>query len=1179
MSTNRQVRAGFVYDLPKLVVTQADGLSLKVPEGDRTEASFQISAEDGSFIHGRVLADTTRISFAKTEFEGRACEIVFAYSAKGLSAGPGPESHILIRSNLSETEIPVSVEVTEMPEDGEFEEVHTLDDFSKVCQRSLREGFHLFTNPGFRGILNGNNRQFLALYRGMSRNPVTYQHLEEFLAATGKKEPVVISMDRQEKAVYHLDVSQKDTLYVYRSTWGYVHLEVETEGSFLEVDKKVITGDDFIGRVYGLEYVVHRERLGDGRSFGKIRIRGVHQTIEYQIEASVRSESEIRPQTVRARNMAWILRDFLNLQLHILDYPSWAESTSMTVSGMLGENPSDVWAILYRAYLEYTREDYSKAIEVLWPVRDGTIRIRDDEQRGLYLYLAKKVELLPQEKTDILSTLKKYSARHPASYLLLRLVHEEEDLSLYTSADLMQAFENCFNAGCTSPFLYLDAWTLLSSEEALLRRLSPFMIHVLCFGAKNGKITEGLLQRAAFLCGNLKTFHPLLFRLLTKGYEKWQDDEILEAICKLAIKGNPTDPADFRWYSDAVERDIRVTRLYEYYMETYHMPATQELPLPIKMYFATNNTLGERKKALLYASIVLHKKEDETSYLNYAGTIRTFASEALKRKRIDDNYAVLYREFFLNPKDTGTAAMMAPVLFTRKITVDDPAIRRVIVCGTALKKEESAPVRDGVAYISKYTDEECVLFEDVNQIRYATSVPFTEQKLFDERDCAKTILEYGIDDPGCELCVCREKAFQMDVNQDTQAAYRAASRNSAFTDDYRDTLRRKLLAWDEEHPGEKILPDAVQASELDDYARADKAGTVAVLIRSGRYEDAFRVIEKYGAESVPVDQQRELAEDMIRTGRHPDSPVLYTMAREIFRKKAARKNVLSWLVDHPDGSVTELAALWKEASAWGIRCTSLGETILLRCVETHQFPDGETDILKDCVSRGGRQEVINAYLAYACSCYFLGHRETRSEIFAMTEDAVKRGALQYDVCGLALLKYYSGLDALDASRTALCRKLLAVMDSKGYRFDFYNGLPKNLIQAYQIDDRVFIEEQRNPECRVTIHYRLTEADGAAGEWVTEPMKNMYQGIFSKEFLLFYGETLTYYLTVVSDSGTVNTDSYELSLVDMDTEGRTKYRLLNRMLEARDKNDAAALNEAMDTYLLQDAWVKRFLSVM
>ena len=90
---------------------------------------------------------------------------------------------------------------------------------------------------------------------------------------------------------------------------------------------------------------------------------------------------------------------------------------------------------------------------------------------------------------------------------------------------------------------------------------------------------------------------------------------------------------------------------------------------------------------------------------------------------------------------------------------------------------------------------------------------------------------------------------------------------------------------------------------------------------------------------------------------------------------------------------------------------------------------------------------------------------------------------------------------------------------------------------------------------------------------------MYQGIFSKEFLLFYGETLTYYLTVVSDSGTVNTDSYELSLVDMDTEGRTKYRLLNRMLEARDKNDAAALNEAMDTYLLQDAWVKRFLSVM
>ena len=36
----------------------------------------------------------------------------------------------------------------------------------------------------------------------------------------------------------------KDTLYIYRSTWGYLRAEVETEGDFLEVDKKIITSED-----------------------------------------------------------------------------------------------------------------------------------------------------------------------------------------------------------------------------------------------------------------------------------------------------------------------------------------------------------------------------------------------------------------------------------------------------------------------------------------------------------------------------------------------------------------------------------------------------------------------------------------------------------------------------------------------------------------------------------------------------------------------------------------------------------------------------------------------------------------------------------------------------------------------------------------------------------------------
>ncbi|MCC6095713.1 MAG: DUF5717 family protein, partial [Eubacterium sp.] len=56
----------------------------------------------------------------------------------------------------------------------------------------------------------------------------------------------------------------------------------------------------------------------------------------------------------------------------------------------------------------------------------------------------------------------------------------------------------------------------------------------------------------------------------------------------------------------------------------------------------------------------------------------------------------------------------------------------------------------------------------------------------------------------------------------------------------------------------------------------------------------------------------------------------------------------------------------------------------------------------------------------------------------------------------------------------------------------------------------------------------------------------------------------------------DTDTYEVSLVDMDTSGNTKYRLINRMLEARDHGDRKGLEETEKTYLKQEYFVSHFL---
>ena len=1148
----------------------------QIPVGEVWQSSLTIRAEDGRPVRGRLTTDNRRILLAADSFEGTECEILFGIDTKGLAPHESIHGAIRIISSLSEYEVSVQAQTIDVPANDFPEEIQALEDFEQLCKKNMREGFRLFTHPAFSRILNGKNIVYLPLYRGLSRNPVTYQHLEEFLISSGKKDSIQLSLDKQQKAVYHLDVSQKDTLYIYRSNWGYLHIEVQVEGDFIEVDRTEFSTDDFIGNVYGLEYVVRREKLGAGRTFGRICVRTVHQELVYEIEASAKENSEIRLATVRKRRISWLMRDYLKLMLHQLDYRSWEDSSALTVGEMLEEDSTDTLAILYSAYLHYSHDANTKALETLWPIKEGAVVLESDELKAFYLWLAKKLNLLPAEQQDLETVFRGFLEKKRNSYLLLYLLLQEEKKTP-SPAERLARLEECFDAGCTSPFLYLNAWELLSGEEALLRKLSPFLTQVLCFGQKQGMLTTGLLKRAAFLSANEKKYSSAVYNLLARGYESCPDDDILEAICQLLIKGEPIRKECFPWYARAVQRDLRITRLYEYYMETYDAPASATIPLPVRMYFATNNTLGEKKKALLFASIILHREEDPTGYLNYANQIRPFALESLKNGRINRNYAVLYQQFFSKPETPEIAALLTHVLFAQRVTVSGPEIRRVVVCHNALKQERAYPCRDGVAYPRIYSDDASLLFEDERHRRFSATVTHTREPLFRPREIAQACMNHGIDDAGLELYLCKEKAFQMDVNSRSVGDYRAAEKNEAFTDAYRRILRRKLLEYDLAHPEEKLPPGTMPPESVEVYAQADRVMTAQLLIREERFEDAFRVVSEYGYEQIPIKLLVRLASNMVGRAKPEDEEELLCLTSHVFENGKYDETVLRYLQDHYEGTLESLCRLLEKLNGFGMNAHALEEKILRQAMATHMFPERESETLKSYIRSHGDPAVILRFLAFLSRHYFLAGRPLDDDVFSFIEEKVKDENLD-DACRLALLKHYAQ-SGVPEDKMGLCRELLGEMNDKGYRFDFYSKLPEKVIQAYQIEDKIFLQEQFSPESRVVLRYRLTEQGADPGDWISEPMRHVYGGIFVKEFLLFYGETLTYNLRVMTNGAIRTTDTYEISLSDMDTNGQTRYKLINRMLEARDHRDREAYERAWKQYQIQEKRVSEFLSLI
>ena len=221
-----------------------------------------------------------------------------------------------------------------------------------------------------------------------------------------------------------------------------------------------------------------------------------------------------------------------------------------------------------------------------------------------------------------------------------------------------------------------------------MKRLSGLWGKVLRYIAREGLFTEEIALKTAYLSTNEKEFSGNLYYVLEKAYEKYPKKDILDAICKLIMKGDPRKKEFFRWYDLAVEHEIRITRLYEYYIETMPDHYQKMLPQVIRMYFAYNNTLSDQKKAFIYANVIRNKEMDRNTYKSYCEAMKKFAKEKLLQGRINEDYAVIYQEFIREIDGREMAEAMATILFTHRLYCDDKKVRGVIVCHGPLKKEE-----------------------------------------------------------------------------------------------------------------------------------------------------------------------------------------------------------------------------------------------------------------------------------------------------------------------------------------------------------------------------------------------------------------------------------------------------------------------------------------------------------
>lgn len=1168
------VNGRFEYEVPPLVVTEPE-VTLTLDEGKNYRGELHAGAADGRRIKGFAVSDHPRIVLAQERFSGSACTIVYGIDTEGLGGGDEIHGTIVLSTGIEEKKIPVTVTIEHRQIRSTKGYIRTLDDFARLASKDFREAFSVFTRDSFDLMMQREDDSLRSLYQGMSRNPVTYQHLEEFLVTAGKKEQIRLSLNEAKKEFWNLEKSVKDTVYIYKNTWGYVRMEIEVEGDFLEVDKQTVTSENFIGSVYGLDFIIHKDRLANGRRFGRIIIRNVHQTLVFEVEASAAGARVRRKNPELMHHQAALMKEYLALQTHQMDYRTWYDSAWNHVRAMQEAGDNSTMLVFCQIFLYDTNEENALAMELLWGMQNGKYPLTTLQEQALFLYYQKKLNLIAPEHRSILARLAGFYRQEPENLILLLLLMREDDTYRVSLAKQLYSMEQIYRMGCTSPFLYLEAFKVLLRQEGQLRKMSGFMIQVLRFAQRYGIMTEEILKRAAYLSGHLKNFDPGVYSFLTKGYDQYPSDEVLEAICQLIMKGQPTRPEYFRWYALAVEHELRITRLYEYYIETMGAGFDGMLPQVIRVYFTYNNALSGQKKAFVYANVIKNKEKDRNTWQSYKKAMEDFARIEVQKGRINEDYARIYDEFLPMPKDNVSARALADVLFTHKISCENSKIRRVVVCHPALRHEMTYPVSDHAAYIRVYGQKARIFLEDEKKRRFATTIGYEDKPLFEDEVLARACGAFDVDNPGLLLYLCGETEEEMDVCEQKLGWYRQAAHSPSFTEKYRRLIRQKLLDYYWEHLGEAPVEEALQELSDEEYVCVNKSSVIELLTADGKYERAFALVQKYGYEELSDSCVLRLASHMILNREfQPDESLVY-LADHTFRGGLYDEVVLRYLEQQYRGSVDAMCALWEKVKGFQVESYRLEERILTTAMFVRAWPEAGCRILESYISQTGRELVVMAYLTYLSIGYFMENRTVEDRIFECLETVFARGWEMEEICALALLKYYSEQTRLTGEQTEHVRRLLYRFQQEGLRFAFYQKFPQELTQMYQVEDRVFVEEKYPADSQVMIYYRLSGME----EWKCEPMRNMYQGIFVKEFLLFYGEKLEYYLTCEQKGKTEKSQMKTIQMTQSQSDGKSRYQMLNRILAAKTMGNEEETKKALRQYLEKEALVKSCFSIL
>lgn len=1094
----------FEYKQPEMVI-RPEELKLEINAGSSYQGSFEVSDIRKHMMKGEVTTDSPYLTILEPDFHGLENEIIYVFNAENIDYDTTIEGGIQVISDCGIRKVPFRVHITVKSQ--EDQEQDTLD------------------HP---------------LHLKVKRRAIQYDH-----CVAPVDEKIVITRDHK----------------------GDCEITLHSDADFVVLEKNRITAEDFEGKKCTVPFKIDSEKMAIGKNYARIQIHTVHQTLEVTVTA-------VRPGTVhdemlknkrRQRSLHQMMKRHIDFSMERLPLEDYVMEMKRLLKngGFKGDSLQTRLYRLHLAVLESNTSQVKRELESM----ESQIEVLHREEPVIYAayYYLKGIwsdedSVVADCTARIRESYDKQGKHWQAMWFLLYL-----DPEMHSSRHKLTTILEQLEAGCCSPVLYLEACQILNESPKYLTKLKPQMGEILHWGCKKQYLTRELALRYVYLTSKIKNYSARILQDLIMLYDQFPVDEILTEICKMLMKGQRTSGDAFTWYAKGVERNLKITELYEYYM--YSLDEEQEIALnsSILLYFLYDNHLTVDKKAMLYAYIIRTKEENPETYESYQDAIREFAMHHLEHGRISRNLAVLYTECIdEDHMDNKIAGALSDVMFRHQITCSNRDIVGVLVKHPELSEEEFVPLHQERATVNVLTSRAQIYLVDGKHRRYAQSIHYQDDKLLELDDLAETCLEYQNSDIRFLLYRYDQLGKQDSMDEDTVRLYQEIVKQKDISDTFRQEVFSRLLHHCQENETD-ALDGLIEEMDWKMLYPEDRLDFIRYCASRNYYDKAIEGIWRYGFEQIDARILLTVFEKTFQDTSLAEDCNLIKLAWNMFWEGTYNDDTLRYLCRYYTGTVEEMVQIWAEAQRANLETLSFQERLLAQAVFSGEMVPEVFDIFYYYQEQGTNKQLLLAFKKWMAYEYLLKNRALPVEMFGYYFRDVQ---IQENIpCLIAVLKYFSTCANLSEEEINFADyHLMKLYDNKivfPFYQDFYGKFP---LPTHIMDER-YIEYIADPAYEVTIHYRVLASDGMSGKFRVEKMRDVFEGIRVKEFVLFQDEILEYYVTEHRPGEEVKSPVGQITMVESMDKARSssRYHTLNLMMIAQEMHDDITLIDLMEEY--------------